>query len=143
MSDSSNSAINWDKLTEEATNLLSDYLRVDTINPPGNETRAAKWFGKILDTEGIEYEMYGPTESRQSLVAKLDGDGSRGDGLILLNHTDVVPFEREHWTKEPMGGEVSNGFIWGRGAIDMKGMGIIELITFLLTISLIQFLHLN
>ena len=132
MSDTTNSIIDCNTLTEEATDLLSEYLRVDTINPPGNETRAAKWFGEILDAEGIEYEMYGPTESRQSLVAKLEGDGSRGDGLILLNHTDVVPFEREHWTKEPMGGEVSDGFIWGRGAIDMKGMGIIELITFLL-----------
>ena len=75
MSDTTNSIIDWNTLTEEATDLLSEYLRVDTINPPGNETRAAKWFGEILDAEGIEYEMYGPTESRQSLVAKLEGDG--------------------------------------------------------------------
>jgi acetylornithine deacetylase/succinyl-diaminopimelate desuccinylase-like protein len=124
--------LDWAALTEQATAWLSDYIRVDTVNPPGNETRAVEWFAAIFDAEGIPYETYGATDSRQSIVARLKGDGSRGDSLILLNHTDVVPFELEHWTKEPLGGEVSNGFIWGRGAIDMKGMGIIELVTFLL-----------
>jgi acetylornithine deacetylase/succinyl-diaminopimelate desuccinylase-like protein len=124
--------LDWHELTEQATEWLSDYIRVDTVNPPGNETRAVEWFAAIFDAEGIPYETYGATDSRQSIVARLKGDGSRGDSLILLNHTDVVPFELEHWTKEPLAGEVSDGFIWGRGAIDMKGMGIMELVTFLL-----------
>ena len=124
--------LDWDALTEQAVQWLSDYIRVDTVNPPGNETRAVQWLAAILDAEGIPYQTYGATDSRQSLVARLHGDGSRGDGLILLNHTDVVPFELEHWTRDPLAGEISDGFIWGRGAIDMKGMGIMELISFLL-----------
>ena len=124
----------WDALTEEATELLSAYIRVDTVNPPGNETRACDFYGAILDREGIPYRLYEPPDApgRGTLVATLPGDGSGGKQLILLNHTDVVPFEREHWTVDPLGGEVSEGYIWGRGTLDMKGMGIMELITFLL-----------
>ncbi len=124
--------IDWDTWGEQATEWLSEFIRVDTINPPGNETRAVRWLGAILEREGIPYETYGKHPDRLNLVARLDGDGSRGKPLILLNHTDVVPFEREHWTVEPMAGEIRDGFIWGRGATDMKGMGIMELITFLL-----------
>ena len=123
--------IDWDALNEQATEWLSDYIRVDTVNPPGNETRAVEWLGAILEQEGIAYETYGATPDRLNLVARLEGDGSRGKALILLNHTDVVPFEREHWTVEPMAGEIRDGLIWGRGATDMKGMGIMELISFL------------
>ena len=124
----------WDALTEEATELLSAYIRVDTVNPPGNETRACDFYGAILDREGIPYRLYEPADApgRATLVATLPGDGTGGKQLILLNHTDVVPFEREHWTVDPLGGEVSEGYIWGRGTLDMKGMGIMELITFLL-----------
>ena len=125
-------ALDWDALTEEATELLAAYLRVDTVNPPGNETRACEFYGEIFDREGIPFTLYDPGDNRASIVATLPGDGSRGKPLILLNHTDVVPFEREHWTVDPLGGEVRDGFIWGRGATDMKGMGIMELITFLL-----------
>ena len=127
-------AIDWDAWTEQATDWLSEYIRVDTVNPPGNETRACEWLGRILDAEGIPYQTYSPLgdDSRQTLVAQLEGDGSRGKPLILLNHTDVVPFEREHWTVDPLAGEVRDGYVWGRGTQDMKGMGIMELVTFLL-----------
>ncbi|MDA0364461.1 MAG: M20/M25/M40 family metallo-hydrolase [Chloroflexi bacterium] len=124
--------LNWDALTDEAVELLSAYLRVDTVNPPGNESRAADWLADILDREGIPQERYDPGDGRETLVARLPGDGSRGKPLILLNHTDVVPFERSHWTEDPLGGAIKDGFIWGRGAIDMKGMGIMELISFVL-----------
>jgi len=124
--------IDWAAITEEATQLLSDYIRVDTVNPPGNETRACEFLGAIFDHEGIPYRLYDPGDNRATLVATLPGDGSRGRSLILLNHTDVVPFEREHWTVEPLSGEVRDGYIWGRGASDMKGMGVMELMTFLL-----------
>jgi len=126
--------IDWDAWTQQATEWLSDYIRVDTVNPPGNETRAVEWMARILDVEGIPWETYTPMgdESRKTLVARLPGDGSRGKAVILLNHTDVVPFERQYWTVEPLAGEVHDGYIWGRGAQDMKGMGIMELVTFLL-----------
>lgn len=124
--------LDWDRLTEEATRLLSDYIRVDTVNPPGNETRACEWLGPILDRERIPYRLYDPGDNRATLVATLPGTGSRGGALMLLNHTDVVPFEREHWTVEPLSGEVRDGYVWGRGTSDMKGMGIMELMVFLL-----------
>lgn len=132
--DTNEAAIDWEAWTAQATEWLSDYIRVDTVNPPGNETRAVEWLGRILDAEGIPWETYTPNgdESRQTLVARLSSDGSRGKPLILLNHTDVVPFERSHWTVEPLAGEVHDGYIWGRGAQDMKGMGIMELVTFLI-----------
>ncbi len=124
--------IDWDEWTTRATDWLSDYIRVDTVNPPGNEMRACDWLGRILDAEGIPYTLYRSAPERANLVARLSGTGTRGKGLILLNHTDVVPFERAHWTVDPLGGEVSEGYIWGRGAQDMKGMGIMELVVFLL-----------
>ena len=126
-------ALDWDALTAEATELLSEYIRVDTVNPPGNESRACAWLAGILDREGIPYRRFDPgSGARDSLAATIAGDGSRGDALILLNHSDVVPFEREHWTVDPLGGAVRDGFVWGRGAIDMKGMAVMELITLLL-----------
>jgi acetylornithine deacetylase/succinyl-diaminopimelate desuccinylase-like protein len=128
----SEASIDWDTINEWAVELLSDYIRVDTVNPPGNETRACEWIGAILSAEGIPYELYDPGDNRATLVARLDGDGSRGKGLLLLNHTDVVPFEREHWSEEPLGGAIKDGYIWGRGTADMKGMGIMELICFIL-----------
>ena len=91
----SEAEIDWAGINEWAVELLSDYIRVDTVNPPGNETRACDWIGAILDTEGIPYKLYDPGENRATLVARLSGDGSRGKPLLLLNHTDVVPFERE------------------------------------------------
>ncbi|MEE8337294.1 MAG: M20/M25/M40 family metallo-hydrolase [Dehalococcoidia bacterium] len=125
-------AIDWDAVTDEAVEILSDYIRVDTVNPPGNETLACDFLGAILDREGIPYELYDPGDHRATLVATLAGDGSRGKPLILLNHTDVVPFERDHWSFDPMSGEVRDGYILGRGTQDMKGMGVMELMTFLL-----------
>ena len=93
--------IDWDAWTEQATEWLSEFIRVDTVNPPGNEARACAWLGRILDAEGIPYQTYDPGNGRTSLIARLAGDGSRGKALILLSHTDVVPFEREEWTVDP------------------------------------------
>lgn len=124
--------IDWTAVSEEAVALLAEYLRVDTVNPPGNETRACEWLGRVLSAEGISFQTYAREPSRASLVATLPSTGARGRSLILLNHTDVVPAEAEHWTYEPLSGAISDGYIWGRGAVDMKGMAIIELMVFLL-----------
>ena len=129
---SSMPAVDWDALTEEAVGLLSDYLRIDTTNPPGHETRATEWFGELLAAEGVPFRTYARDPERATLVATLPGDGSRGRALVLLNHTDVVPAEAAHWREEPLSGAVHDGHVWGRGAIDMKGMGVMQLMTLLL-----------
>jgi len=111
--------------------LLSRYIRVDTSNPPGNESAAVDLLAEVLAGDGIASERYEPAAGRASLRAVLPGDGSAGP-LILLNHTDVVPVERQFWTVDPFAGLVEDGYVWGRGALDMKGMGIIELMSVLL-----------
>ncbi|MCY3506890.1 MAG: M20/M25/M40 family metallo-hydrolase [Chloroflexi bacterium] len=123
--------VDWDAAFEEALGILQEYLRIDTSNPPGRERLACDFLGGILEREGVEYELFDPGDDRVSLRAVLKGDGSRPP-LMLLNHTDVVPVEREFWDEEPFAGIIRNGEIWGRGTLDMKGLGIAELLTFLL-----------
>jgi len=121
--------IDWDQATSEATALLREYLRIDTSNPPGNEARAVRFLSDLLTAEGIAFETAESAPGRSNLIASL---GPATGGVCLLNHTDVVPVEREFWDVEPFSGELVDGSIWGRGALDMKGMGIIELMTLLL-----------
>lgn len=123
--------VDWEEAFEEALGVLQEYLRIDTSNPPGGERAACDFLGAILDREGVEYELFDPGDDRVSLRAVLKGDGSR-EPLMLLNHTDVVPVEREYWDEEPFAGIIRNGEIWGRGTLDMKGLGVAELLTFLL-----------
>jgi acetylornithine deacetylase/succinyl-diaminopimelate desuccinylase-like protein len=124
-------AVNWDEVTVEATDILSRYIAVDTSNPPGREELAASFLADILRREGIESRTFDAGEGRASLSARLPGDGSK-KALILLNHTDVVPVEAAYWQEEPFAGVVKDGTIWGRGALDMKGMAVMELMSFLL-----------
>ena len=123
--------VDWDSAFEEALGILQEYLRIDTSNPPGRERLACDFLGGILEREGIAYELFDPGDDRVSLRAVLKGDGSLPP-LMLLNHTDVVPVEREYWDEEPFAGIIRNGEIWGRGTLDMKGLGVAELLTFLL-----------
>ena len=115
-------------IEDEALAWLQDYLRIDTINPPGNETRAVEFIGNILDKEGIAYQTAESAPGRGNLWARIKG----GDepALILLQHTDVVPADAAYWSTDPLSGEVRDGFLWGRGALDMKGTGISQLATF-------------
>lgn len=122
-------AIDWNQATAEASGLLQEYLRIDTSNPPGNEALAVEWLAGILEREGIPFETAESAPGRSNLIAHL-GDGT--GGVCLLNHTDVVPVERSFWDVDPFAGELRDGVIWGRGALDMKGMGVIELMVFLL-----------
>src|SRR3712207_1890595 len=125
------SRIDWNEVAAEATALLAEYIAIDTSNPPGNEEEACQFLAGILRREGLEYDLYETAPHRVSLISRLEGR-RRGGALILLNHTDVVPVEREFWSVEPFGGEVRDGYLWGRGALDMKGMGIFELMAVLL-----------
>ncbi|HMO94877.1 MAG TPA: M20/M25/M40 family metallo-hydrolase, partial [Tepidiformaceae bacterium] len=122
--------INWDTYADEAIDILCRFLRVDTSNPPGYERLACDFLGEILAREGIPYELYDAGNNRVSLRAVLKGNGSKRP-FMLLNHTDVVPVEREYWEIEPFSGAIKDDYIWGRGALDMKGLGIAQLMTFI------------
>ncbi len=123
--------IDWDEVTDEATDLLSRYITIDTSNPPGNEEAAALFLADILRREGLEAQIYQAAPGRANLSARLAGDGSKRP-FVLLNHTDVVPAEPAFWQEPPFSGTVRDGVIWGRGALDMKGMAVMELLTVLL-----------
>jgi len=107
-------------LRDEVTELLQELIRIDTTNPPGNETAAAEVLQAYLEDSGAEVELYARIPERANLVARIPG---RGDGptLLLLSHTDVVLADAAEWTADPFGGELRSGEIWGRGALDMKG----------------------
>ena len=123
--------IDWDAATREATDLLCRYIAIDTSNPPGNELAAAEFLASILRDNGIESEIYPISEGRANLSARLTGDGGKRP-LVLLNHMDVVPVEPQFWQEAPFAGTVRDGVIWGRGALDMKSMGVMELMAMLL-----------
>ncbi len=130
--------IDWDAITEEAMQLLSDFIRIDTSNPPGRERAACDWLAGIFRREGIDdiafYDASDSSENgadRMNMTATMTGDGSK-QPLVLLSHTDVVPVERQYWDFEPFSGAVADGVIYGRGALDMKSMGIMELMAMLI-----------
>jgi acetylornithine deacetylase/succinyl-diaminopimelate desuccinylase-like protein len=99
--------------------LLRRLIRVDTTNPPGNETAAAELLREYLEASGVECELYAKVPERANLVARLRG-GS-GPTLALLSHTDVVVADAREWQRDPFGGELVGDVVWGRGALDMKG----------------------
>jgi acetylornithine deacetylase/succinyl-diaminopimelate desuccinylase-like protein len=110
-----------------AVELLRQYLQVDTTVPPGNELRGARFYQRILEQEGIAAEVDEFAPGRANLLATLPGRGSRRP-LILMNHMDVVPADPARWAVPPFSGAVKDGFIWGRGAQDMKTEGILQLL---------------
>jgi len=114
---------------DQAVAWLQALIRTDTINPPGNESRAVEFYARIFDAYGIEYETAESAPGRGNIWARIPG-GSE-PGLILLQHTDVVPVDRQYWSFEPLSGDLADGYIYGRGARDMKGLGIAHLYTFL------------
>lgn len=120
----------WNALDKEAIQDLSAYIAVDTTNPPGNEMRAAQWYAKILKAEGISFDIAESAPGRANIAARLKGSGSE-PALILLNHMDVVPVSREYWTVEPFAGVIQDHYLWGRGSLDMKSLGIVQLLALL------------
>ncbi len=125
------SNIDWDVAGDEVVTHFRDLLRLDTRNPPGNETLAAEYLRGVLEQEGIACEIVGPAANRGTIVARLKGDGSEPP-LLLMSHTDVVAVEPDKWTHDPFAAEIAGGFIYGRGALDMKHMVTMELMTMLL-----------
>lgn len=117
--------IDWTKVRAEAVQLLQELIRIDTTNPPGNERAAALHLQKLLDSDGIETRVLDVAPGRANLYARLKGDGT-GRPLILLSHLDVVMAEPQRWTVPPFSGELRDGFIYGRGATDMKGTATVQ-----------------
>ena len=133
-----------------AVKWMQEYLRVDTTNPPGNEMRAVEFYKKILDAEGIENRTFEYAAGRGDLWARIPRDSGSGTGdlnphfsqrtremghppdskrpIILLNHMDVVTSDAAHWKVPPFSGEIRDGYIWGRGAQDMKDEGLAQLL---------------
>jgi acetylornithine deacetylase/succinyl-diaminopimelate desuccinylase-like protein len=104
----------------EVTELLQELIRVDTTNPPGNETAAAELLRAYLEDSGAECELYARVPERANLVARIPGRNG-GRSLLFLSHTDVVLADAAEWSADPFGGELRGGEVWGRGALDMKG----------------------
>jgi acetylornithine deacetylase/succinyl-diaminopimelate desuccinylase-like protein len=126
-----NGGIDWTRYQDMAVDLMQQYLRVNTSNPPGNEIEAARFFKKIFDQHGIENEIFEYKPGRANIIARLKGNGSKRP-IILLSHTDVVTAEPASWEVDPFSGVIKNGSIWGRGALDMKGEGLFHLMTMIL-----------
>ncbi|HEV7484625.1 MAG TPA: M20/M25/M40 family metallo-hydrolase [Thermoanaerobaculia bacterium] len=118
-----------DPVEREAEDALVSYLRIDTSNPPGNETSGARFLQQLLIKDGIDAKLIGSDPKRQSVYARL-ASGTNEKALVLLHHIDVVPVVATEWTKPPFAGVRSGGYIWGRGALDIKSLGIAELMAF-------------
>ncbi len=120
---------------DEAVALLRDYITIDTTNPPGDVSKAADWVEQLLQSEGFATTRIGPSDDKPNVIATL-GDASRDDpstssgqaALVLAHHMDVVPAGREDWSVDPFGGSLRDGFVWGRGALDMKGFGVMTML---------------
>lgn len=126
-------AVDWAAVREVTVRLLAEYLQVDTTNPPGNEDRGVAWLAEQLDAVAIPWWTIEHAEGRSSLVARLES-GSDAAPLCLMHHIDVAGYEVDQWPAEtgPLSGAIVDGELWGRGALDMKGMGAIELMTMVL-----------
>jgi acetylornithine deacetylase/succinyl-diaminopimelate desuccinylase-like protein len=118
-------------INAEALCLLRQYVRIDTTNPPGNELATARFLAAFLAREGIVSQIFEAAPGRANLYARLPGDGSR-KALMLVHHMDVVPAIPAEWSVAPFAGVVRDGYVWGRGTLDNKGPGIMELLAFAL-----------
>ncbi|MGP0591709.1 M20/M25/M40 family metallo-hydrolase [Nitrospira sp. T9] len=123
--------VDWKTTVGEAVDTLQQYLRFNTTNPPGDVTEAAGFLQKVLEEEGITVRRYEAAPGKINILARLKSTGD-AKPILLLHHMDVVPADARHWDSvDPFGGEIKDGHIWGRGAIDMKGTGVLQLYAFL------------
>ena len=122
----------WDRAHDQLVDDLRELIRIPSINPPpadapDGERRAADWIAAALSDTGLRPEVLEMVPGRGSVTARLRGDGSGGEPLLLLSHLDVVPAAADLWTHEPFAGDVADGYVWGRGAVDMKNLLAMEL----------------
>jgi len=122
------SEIDWTAVENESARLLSQYIQIDTTNPPGNEATAAEFLADILRDRGFEPHVVEAAPGRANLVTRWPAhDKTRASPCMLYTHTDVVPADSAGWTVPPFQGKIEADFVWGRGALDNKGLGIIFL----------------
>jgi acetylornithine deacetylase/succinyl-diaminopimelate desuccinylase-like protein len=119
--------INWDKVGEQAAELLAALIRINTSNPPGNEAAACGFLKPIYARLGLEPVLLGPEPSRQSIIGRLKAEKPEGEPLLLLSHLDTVPADAKEWSKPPFAGAIEGGEVWGRGALDCKNATAVEL----------------
>jgi len=122
--------MNDDQLLKEATHYLQEYIRIQTVNPPGNEVEGVRFFKRIFDAESIPCQIFEPSPGRGNMIATLKGNGGKKP-ILLLSHIDVVPAEKEKWEVDPFKGVIKDGYLYGRGALDNKSMGIVEMMALL------------
>ncbi len=118
-------AFDWDAVEKEAGALLSRYIQIDTTNPPGNELAAAQFWQAMLSQEGLSSQILAPQPGRGVVYARLKGSGEK-KALIFLHHLDVVPANKADWEVDPFAGVIKDGYVYGRGAIDCKGVAIVQ-----------------
>ena len=111
----------------EVVGLLTDLIRIDTSNPVKPERPAAEYVAERLAEAGFEPQMFESEPGRASVVVRFEGSDPAADALLLHGHLDVVPADPADWTVHPFGGEVRDGLVWGRGAVDMKNMDAMTL----------------
>jgi acetylornithine deacetylase/succinyl-diaminopimelate desuccinylase-like protein len=133
-----NQSVDWNKLEPEIVENFTTLLRIDTSNPPGNESKAAQAIESVLKREGIPSQLYALEPGRANLVARIKGNGSKRP-LLLLGHTDVVGVQRERWSLDPFGAVRKNALIYGRGASDDKD----HVVAGMMVLILLQRLHIK
>lgn len=124
------SGIAWQDVRDEASEILAQYVRIKTVNPPGDEEQAARFLASVLKKDGIDSKVYFSRPKRASILARLTGADPRG--LIFLSHMDTVGAEASTWEFDPFCGARKDGYILGRGTLDDKGMGVMGLMALLL-----------
>jgi acetylornithine deacetylase/succinyl-diaminopimelate desuccinylase-like protein len=120
----------WKAIEAEAIRTIQAYVRINTSNPPGDVTKAADFLEGLLRREGIAVTRYESAPGRSIIVARLKGAGA-AKPLLLLHHMDVVPTDPARWRHDPFAAEIADGRMWGRGTMDMKGLGVVQLMAFL------------
>src|SRR5215471_262940 len=118
---------------DELTRLLQDYVRLDTSNPPGDTRKAADFLAGVFQRDGIRVERYESAPGKATIYARLKATVSppAGKPIVLLHHMDVVPADKSQWPMDPFAAQIKNGELWGRGAFDMKGQAVAQILAFL------------
>ena len=119
--------INWDETARDAANLLSRYIQFNTTNPPGNEIEAIQFLADTLAEHGFNPQILNSAPNRANLIVRLKSNNPTALPCMLYAHADVVPADPAGWSVDPFSGVIKDGFVWGRGALDDKGLGVIFL----------------